>query len=193
MHKFFIILFSILFLKSCSGCGGKSERKYSHVSIHKAFVSRDSSNFKIELNVNDTISYSEFFITWDPSLYFFSDSKNQWNILNELIPTAYACYPPTPIPLDSIQNINIRSSNKWNSTIKADSSLNSIFKTSTRNKRNTLLSLNEYKNEPIDGILNFYTSIPPDSIRNHIFVIDFSLKNGKQFIDTLKSICVVPF
>ncbi len=194
MKELVLILISFILLESCSSCSGERpfKKQFSRVSTHNSFISIDSLNNKIELNANDTISYRDFFITWDPNLYFFSESKKQWNILNELIPAAYACDPPHPIPLDSIQNINIKSLNNWNSTIKADSSLNSIFQISSLFEKNTLLSWNEYKNKPVNGIINFYTSNPPDSIRSHIFIIDFSLKDGRQFVDTLKPVWINP-
>ncbi len=186
MKNNIFIALAILFLESCCG---KFDESFSSFNSHSAYTAKDSLESKIKLNENDTILYRNLFLVWKPDIYYFSDTKN-WNILNEILPTAYACKAPSPTPIDSIQNINIKSLGDWNSSYKADSSLNSIFKFLKPYSSNTYLSLTEIKNQAIKSEFYFNPIIAPDSTRKHIFIIDLSLKNGKQYIDTLNPVWV---
>ena len=202
MQKVILILILSHLLSSCYNSCGKNDLKngktiqYSKVSTQTAFPARDSSSRKIELNENETIHYRDLFLVWKPDFYYFSEAKKQWNILNELIPAAYACDPVSnaPIPKDSIQFINIKSTKDWNLNYKADSSLNSIFSFYSHYESNynisNILNNKEYLKNGVSGPYYFKTEIAPDSIQKHVFIIDLILKNGTHLSDTLKPVFV---
>ncbi len=171
------IYFFLLIIDGCNDCG------CSDVTL-KFFDYR-----KIEVVVEETILNSNealsFQFTLD-SIYFLAENNSPcWNL--GLINTATACSCAEPGDAGwkfPIQQIEIFSNKDFNSSLPANTSLNSIM---TVNDSGQTIPLEDATQETFPQLqrensnLSIFTSDRPDDLNEpHIFTIQFTKSNGEM-------------